>query len=419
MGDKVMRIDIAVLWLIALGVGIYTAKYTKYIKTGKTVVTVAIVLPLLPLWLLIVLLTAFSSTRTEIYAIAAAVFLISAACAVLGTVWGFGKKKAVYIPLVSAAAVSLMIFGGLSAYERYEKSIPSASEPENILYEYAPYNDNGKVAELDREAMLKIDSDFPKMDGATALYPVYSAFAKAVYPRYMLDKTSDENDCLACSTTAGAYENIVLGDADIIFVAAPSDGQRKFAQDKGVELVFTPIGREAFVFFVNSKNPVNSLTVGDIRDIYSGRIKKWDELGVKNMGKIKAFQREKGSGSQSALEKIMKDDKLTAPIKENVIDGMGGIINETADYKNYKNAIGFSFRFYCLEMVKNNGIKLLNINGTASNRENIENKTYPFVSEFYAVTRGDASENTKKLLDFILSEQGKELIEKTGYTPVK
>ena len=108
---------------------------------------------------------------------------------------------------------------------------------------------------------------------------------------------------------------------------------------------------------------------------------------------------------------------MEAP-KEDVVSGMGGIITRTADYRNYKNAIGYSFRFYSTEMVKNDMIKLLCINGVAPTLENIENGTYPIGGDFYAVTRSDADENTLKLLEWVLSSQGQELVEKTGYTPI-
>ena len=177
--------------------------------------------------------------------------------------------------------------------------------------------------------------------------------------------------------------------------------------------------KEGDVFFVNSKNPMENITIKQIQDIYSGEITKWDELNVNGFGDIRAFQRDEGSGSQTALVKLMGDKPLMKPIEENVIGGMGGIISKTADYKNYKNAIGYSFRYYSREMVNNNQIKLLNIEGIAPTIENIENGTYPVASEFFAVTRIDADENTKKLLDWVVSEQGQELVEKTGYTPVK
>ena len=290
-----------------------------------------------------------------------------------------------------------------------------------MLVRYAPYAENSETAELDEESELKLSSDIPRMDGATALYPIYAAFAKAVYPKELIDDVGEAaavNEYLMCSTTTGAYRNIVTGDADIIFAAAPSDEQRAYAEENGVELVYTPIGREAFVFFVNGQNPIENITVDEIRGIYGGEITEWEQLGVRGMGEIRAFQRDEGSGSQSALIRLMRDKPLTEPPKADVIAGMGGIISKTADYKNYKNAIGFSFRFYSTEMVENDSIKLLSVDGVYPDIRNIESGAYPLTSEFYAVVRKDGSENVKLLLDWITGEQGRELIERAGYTPI-
>jgi phosphate transport system substrate-binding protein len=215
-----------------------------------------------------------------------------------------------------------------------------------------------------------------------------------------------------------AYEKIVDKTADIIFVAAPSQAQQDYAKEQGVGLVYTPFGREAFVFFVNAQNPLENITVEQIRNIYSGQTTQWSQLGINNLGKIKAFQRDEGSGSQSALVRLMGETPLADPPKENVVAGMGGIISKTADYKNHKNAIGYSFRFYCTEMVQNNQIKLLNVNGVAPTVENIEDGTYPIAAQFYAVTRSDADANTQLLLEWIQGSQGQQLIEQTGYTPL-
>ena len=288
-------------------------------------------------------------------------------------------------------------------------------EGADLLYEYSPLNDQAKTAVLDSPCELKINSDFPRLDGATALYPVYSAFANAVYPEYI----QRDEQYLTCSTTGNAYNKIVSGKADIIFVAAPSEKQKQYAESHGVELEFTPIGREAFVFFVNSQNPLENITVGQIQDIYSGKITKWSQLGVQKLGKIKAFQRDEGSGSQSALLRLMEGKTLTEPIKDEVSGDMGGIINTVADYKNFKNAIGFSFRFYCTEMVNNNQIKLLGVNGVKPTEENVENGSYPISNSFFAVTRKDKTENTARFLEWMQGEQGRELVEKTGYTPPK
>jgi phosphate transport system substrate-binding protein len=89
---------------------------------------------------------------------------------------------------------------------------------------------------------------------------------------------------------------------------------------------------------------------------------------------------------------------------------MGGIITEVADYKNYENSIGFSFRYFTNVMVKNNQIKLLKINGVAPTPENIRNGNYPFIAPYYAITREDTKNtNVPKMLEWFVSEQGRYL----------
>ena len=410
---------ITLIPLIALIVGVILICTKKAKITGKVLFTIGYIFLAVVSTFIGMIALSFSNVDANFYNTILVIVSVLLSILIFGFVWKFGRRKKVYIPLVSAIVLCLLVAVGFNFYQGYIYSIPTLRDNHNLLTQYRPYYEETKVAELSEESSLKINENIPKMDGATALYPMYSAFAKAVYPKETLEEASIGSEILKCSTTTNAYYNIVTGDADIIFVGGPSKEQEEFAKENGVELVYTPIGREAFVFFVNSKNPLENITIKQIQDIYSGNITKWDELNVSGFGEIRAFQRDEGSGSQTALVKLMGDKELINPIEENVIGGMGGIISKTADYKNYKNAIGYSFRYYSQEMVNNNQIKLLNIEGIEPNLNNIENGTYPIASEFFAVTRTNADENTKKLLDWVLSNQGQELVKRTGYTPVR
>lgn len=410
---------ITLIPLIALIVGIILISAKKAETTGKTLFTIGYIFIAVVSTFIGIITLSFSNANASFYNTVLVIIAVLLSVLILGFIWRFGRRKKIYIPLVSAIVFCLLLSAGFNVYQGYIDRIPTLSDNDNLLTQYQPYYEETKVAELSEESTLKISENIPVMDGATALYPIYSAFAKAVYPKEMLEDASKGSEILNCTTTTNAYNNIVTGDADIIFVGGPSKEQEDFAKENGAELVYTPIGREAFVFFVNSQNPLENITIKQIQDIYSGKITKWDELNVAGFGEIRAFQRDEGSGSQTALVKLMGDKELMKPIEENVIGGMGGIISKTADYKNYKNAIGYSFRYYSREMVNNNQIKLLNIEGIAPTVDNIENGTYPIASEFFAVTRSDADESTKKLLEWVVSNQGQELVEKTGYTPVR
>lgn len=309
------------------------------------------------------------------------------------------------------------------AWGAYRDSIPTLDDRELLLGQYRPFAEDTKAVSLDEPSELQFR--YPagislRMDGAIALYPVYAAFVQAVYADGR--PGSPYTDIASCTNTVSAYNRLISRDVNVIFAAAPSAGQLENAAKAGMELHLTPIGREAFVFFVNSKNPVESLTVEEIRKIYTGEITNWREVGGRNQP-IRPFQRAANSGSQSRLERLMDGLPLIEPEREDRVSDMDGIIRQVADYRNYSNALGFSFRFYATEMVTDGDIRLLAVNGVPPTRETIRDGSYPLTGEFYAVTASSvgrpAPERYNKelgaFLDWILSEQGQEIIEKTGY----
>lgn len=310
----------------------------------------------------------------------------------------------------------------------YNDSIPVMEDRDSLIYQYEPFAEGTKAVYLDEESTLKFENPTLRLDGATALYPVYSAFAQAVYPQAKYDiydyKYNEDEGYgqVTCTGTIEAYQRLIEGKTDIIFCAAPSKDQLALAEEAGVQLHLTPIGREAFVFFVNSENPVKGLSVEQIQGIYTGAITNWQELGGKNQ-RIRPYQRAENSGSQSALLRLMEGLPLMEPEKEDRIAGMGGIITEVASYRNHKNAIGFSFRFYSTEMVENEQIRLLALDGIEPTKETIRSGEYPISSNFFAVTASPIGEpapeendpELRAFIDWILSEQGQWIIEQTGY----
>jgi len=270
------------------------------------------------------------------------------------------SRKISIIVLLSILGVSLLTSAGYEIKKAYVNSIATVDDREVNLRQYEPFAKNTKAVTLDQPSTFHIDTNFPRLDGATALYPLYSAFVQAVYPEdtYGLYDNNFNESLVTCSSTSQAYKRLIDGETDIIFVAAPSLSQQKQAQRKGVELSLTPIGREAFVFFVNKRNTVTGLTTAELKDIYSGKITNWKAVGGAN-NHIRAFQRPEDSGSQTMLQKFMEDTPLMTPPQEDIADVMSGIIQQTSSYRNYKNALGYSFLFYASEMNQSGDIALL------------------------------------------------------------
>jgi len=282
--------------------------------------------------------------------------------------------------------------------------------------DYAPFTKNTKVAKLPKGASITLSDKLPSLDGATALYPVYSAFAQATY-----NETDYSPKDVVCTNTANAFNSIISGKCDIIFVAQPSEKQKQAAKSAGANLVFTPIGREAFVFLVGKSNPMDGLTYQQLKNIYSGKTAIWKTLGWNNGGNIIAFQRPDGSGSQTGLESIMKNLPIwkPRPLPDDSLFGTGSMIKQISiEWHGIQPAIGYSYRYYAVKMYPNSNAKLLKINGVYPSIESVTNGSYPFTANFYAVTNGQPKGNIKQLINWILSDEGQYLIRQTGYAPM-
>lgn len=148
---------------------------------------------------------------------------------------------------------------------------------ENIdTWAWRPDKLNNQLTPLRGKPQIQFTQNWPRLDGATAAYPIY---ASAFYALSVIPEDFHTREYLESSRTPDAYNRIVKGDADIIFVAQPSGGQKKRAEESGITLLYTPFAREAFVFIVNADNPVNSLTEQQVRDIFSGAITNWRTVG--------------------------------------------------------------------------------------------------------------------------------------------
>lgn len=370
--------------------------------------------------------------------------------------WGIKRDKFKVKYIAVLAAYFAVFCGGIAYYEYYTDltTVTASSEDRyralaesdaygvnhngyGFAYEggwssvdLKPYyveNPENKLAKLDEPASFIISdvSKMPVLDGAEATYPVYSAFANACYENIAeiqeYAKSGEEENTpkpVRFTNTIEAYKSLVDGDVDIFFGSMPSPEQKQLAADAGKELVYTPIGKEAFVFFVSEDNPVDGLTSEQVRDIYSGKISNWRKVGGRNLP-ILAFQRPKNSGSQTRMEYFMGDVPLKEPLRSEFEISMVGVVSSVAGYQNKKTAIGYSFRYYATQMVlpEDSGhMKFLSLDGVYPSPENIADNSYPLTGQLYAVSLADNdNEYVGKLLEFMTSEQGQQIVKEIGY----
>lgn len=276
---------------------------------------------------------------------------------------------------------------------------------------------------------------FPNIDGSTVCVPMAVEFAR----QHLNFNDEQSRDITNFSTSHWAYMNLVhrnhlgtvgfpykdsflnvpLDPIDIVIATHPSEEELKTAEEKGVELVLEPVCYDAFVFITHKDNPVESLTVQQIKDIYSGKIKNWKDVGGKNE-KIRAFQREPNSGSQTAMERLVMDGtNMIDPIEIVVVEGMGQLVEAVAEYENETASIGYTYRYYIDNLYKNDEIKTIAIEGIAPTDENIRSGAYPYTTNYYGVIRKEDENNVGgKFLRWMLSNEGQKCISQAGYIAI-
>lgn len=297
------------------------------------------------------------------------------------------------------------------------ESTQSGVSDETSSEEAAPDTSSSDETENSAQPLMSLE-EYPTVDGSTATMPLMAAVLQKACG---IDAEQAESYVYA-SKTSQSWIALSNGDADLLLVyEAPESTKEQLAQ--GPELEVTAIGRDALVFIVNEQNPVESLTQDQLRDIYTGTVTNWAELGGNDQS-IVAFQRDETSGSQTLFEKLLVGDReltLTDPPTELRPGMMGALVDGLASYNNEGNAIGYSVYYYISEMYAQPGLKLIGVDGVQPEYDTIADSSYPLCNEFYVAIRADEPEDspTRQLYNWICSEEGKQTLIDAGYVPAE
>lgn len=267
--------------------------------------------------------------------------------------------------------------------------------------------------EISAPALALTADTFPVLDGSTANIPLAKGLVKLCLG---LDDAAAE-PLVQFNTTPKAYENLANGDCDLLLVYEASQETKDLLDDMDADLEYFPIGLDALVFIANENNPVTSLTQAQLVDIYTGKIKRWKEVGGEDID-IVAFQRDATSGSQALMKKlVMQDTPMMDAPTELVPMEMGDLIDRLAEYDNSSGALGYSVYYYASLMYTRTGLKFMGVDGVMPSNESIAAEKYPYTNAFYAVVRADEPEDSpaRALAQWLGTSDGKALITQCGY----
>ena len=172
-------------------------------------------------------------------------------------------------------------------------------------------------------------------------------------------------------------------------------------------LVSFPFAIDGVAVAVNPANRVEGLTKAQIKDIFSGKIANWKEVGGAD-APISLYVREDGSGTRETFEERALDKGASAAAA-NVVNSNGAM--KTAIGQD-PNAIGYVGIGHL-----DKSIKGISVDGMAPSQENAASGQYTVTRLLYMNTKGEPQGITRGFMDYIFTPAGQEIVSKAGYIP--
>ncbi len=241
-----------------------------------------------------------------------------------------------------------------------------------------------------------------RLAGSTSMQPLMEALTEAYGSRceYMTFALESRNSQVGLDALRD-------GAIDIALVS------REMRDEEMGGLLATPIARDGIAILVNEENPVDALTLEELRSVFAGEILSWEEVGGQEggypgglpPGDIQVVSREEGSGTRRAFEAlVMEGKRVTSTAVVMPTDGaVGEYIAREPRAVGYASMADFS-----------SGVKALRIGGVEPSPATVSSGEYPLVRPFLLVTEKRPSQEIQAFIAFCLSPAGQAIVEK-GY----
>ncbi len=234
--------------------------------------------------------------------------------------------------------------------------------------------------------------------GSTSVQP----FAEALAEEFMAGHSKEKIFIQGGGSTAG-IQAVLTGASQV------GMSSRKLEESEK-ELIAVPIIYDAIAVIVHRSNPLDGLRFEQIRQIYAGKITRWNEVGDKDQA-ITVVTREEGSGTRETFQNLVMGKNEEISLAALVQDSNGAIRQVVADDPN---AIGF----ISLGLV-NDRVKALKIDGIDPSIENIREHRYTILRPFLFVFKSPPQGTAKEFLDYVLSPGGQRILVKEGLISIE
>lgn len=185
--------------------------------------------------------------------------------------------------------------------------------------------------------------------------------------------------------------------------------EMKTGREKGIMIKEIEIAKDAIVVVVNKQNPINNITIEELRKIYTGEITNWNKLGGPNQP-IVVVSRDMASGTFEVFKEIVtKNFRLS----ENCLMlASNNAIATTVSTTPW--AIGYIGLGYLTE-----DLKPLKLENVEASEKTVKDGSYKLARPLYFYLNGEPKDHLKKFIEFTISESGQKLVKEIGFIPLK
>jgi len=243
------------------------------------------------------------------------------------------------------------------------------------------------------------------MEGSTTVLPIAQKAAEV-----FMQKNSQADISVRGGGSGVGIASIIDGTCDIGDSSRPiKDSELDKAATNGKDIKAHVIAMDGIAVVVNLANKVSALSKKQIKDIYTGAISNWSQVGGTDQ-KIVVISRDTSSGTFEAFGELAMDKAKVRP------DALMQASNQTvaSTVARTPGAIGYVGLGYL-----SSGIKAVAVNGVMPSKETVLNNKYPIGRPLFMYTNGEPKGTAKELLDFIKSSEGQKLVEEQGFVGLK
>ncbi|WAM33855.1 phosphate ABC transporter substrate-binding protein PstS family protein [Caldicellulosiruptor morganii] len=311
------------------------------------------------------------------------------------------KNKKTKVPIsasISANKLVVAIKQSLVAKAQYQLTIPANA----VKGSKGGSNSELKFSFIPQSTSANLSGRI-LIAGSTSVQPIADELA-----RYFMQQNPKVSIEVQGGGSSVGIKSAIQGIVDIGTSSRElTEDESKQLSSKGWQEI--KIAADGIAVIVHRTNPVPNLTIDQIRDIFSGKIKNWKDVGGKN-SPIVVVTREEGSGTRGAFEEIVmgKNARITDSA---IVQPSTGAVKTTVSQD--ENAIGFISIGAMDSTVK--GIK---VDGVEPTEKNVKLGKYKIKRPFLFLVSKSPSKVTKAFVDFVLSDEGQAIVAK-NYISVK